>query len=97
MAREKTQVIWKLRHEYKIRLLIYYSKQFNHPKTDQYAEICCIYVESKGRYGHRRITKELKKKFAINQKTVQKLMRKRRSDFIQFKSSSKFESGNEYA
>ena len=49
-AREKAQVIWELRHEHKIGLLIeiadiprstyyYYSKQFDHPKPDRYAEI----------------------------------------------------------
>ena len=90
-AREKAQVIWELRHEHKIGLLIeiadiprstyyYYSKQFDHPKPDRYAEIKTeirhIYDESKGRYGYRRITKELKKKFVVNHKTVQKLMRK---------------------
>lgn len=84
-------MIWELRHEHKIGLLIeiadiprstyyYYSKQFDHPKPDRYAEIKTeirrIYEESKGRYGYRRITKELKKKFVINHKTVQKLMRK---------------------
>ena len=84
-------MIWELRHEHKIGLLIeiadiprstyyYYSKQFEHPKPDRYAEIKTeirrIYEESKGRYGYRRITKELKKKFVINHKTVQKLMRK---------------------
>lgn len=44
----------------------YYSKQFDHPKPDKYAEskaeIRRIYDESKGRYSYRRITKELKKK-----------------------------------
>ena len=84
-------MIWELRHEHKIGLLIeiadiprstyyYYSKQFDHPKPDRYAEIKTeirhIYDKSKGRYGYRRITKELKKKFVINHKTVQKLMRK---------------------
>ena len=49
-AREKAQVIWELRHEHKVRLLIdiadiprstyyYYSKQFNDPKRDKYAAI----------------------------------------------------------
>ena len=49
MAREKSQVIWELRHEYKVGLLIeiagiprstyyYYSKQFENPKPDKYAE-----------------------------------------------------------
>ena len=84
-------MIWELRHEFKIWLLIdiakiprstyyYYSKQFDSPKPDKYAEIKSeirrIYDESKGRYGYRRITKELKKKYVINHKTVQKLMRK---------------------
>lgn len=84
-------MIWELRHEFKIWLLIdiagiprstyyYYSKQFNSPKPDKYAdvkaEIRRIYDESKGRYGYRRITKELKKKYVINHKTVQRLMRK---------------------
>ena len=43
-------MIWELRHEFKIGLLIdvadiprstyyYYSKQLNHPKPDKYAEI----------------------------------------------------------
>ena len=45
----------------------YYSKQFDSPKPDKYADIKAeirrIYEESKGRYGYRRITKELKKKF----------------------------------
>ena len=84
-------MIWELRHEFKIWLLIdianiprstyyYYSKQFNSPKPDKYAdiktEIRHIYDENKGRYGYRRITQELKKKIVINHKTVQKLMRK---------------------
>lgn len=69
-------MIWELRHEHKIGLLIdiagiprstyyYYSKQFDNPKPDKYAEIKAeilrIYDENKGRYGYRRITKELKK------------------------------------
>ena len=43
-------MIWELRHEHKVRLLIdiadiprstyyYYSKQFNDPKRDKYAAI----------------------------------------------------------
>ena len=35
-----------------------------------------IYDESKGRYGYRRITQELRKAHRINHKTVQRLMRK---------------------
>ena len=84
-------MIWELRHEHKIGLLIdiakiprstyyYYSKQFENPKPDKYAEIKAeirqIYNDSKGRYGYRRITKELKKTHKINHKTVQRLMRK---------------------
>jgi hypothetical protein len=84
-------VIWELRHEHKVSLLIdiakiprstyyYYSKQFDNPKPDKYAEIKAeirrIYDESKGRYGYRRITKELNKTRRINHKTVQRLMRK---------------------
>ena len=84
-------MIWELRHEFKIGLLIdiakiprstyyYYSKQFNDTKQDKYAEIKTeirrIYDDSKGRYGYRRITKELRKTHLINHKTVQRLMRK---------------------
>ena len=84
-------MIWKLRHEHKIGLLIdvagiprstyyYYSKQFSSPKADKYAEIKTlirkIYEDSRGRYGYRRITKELRKTHRINHKTVQRLMRK---------------------
>jgi transposase InsO family protein len=84
-------VIWELRHEHKVGLLIdiagiprstyyYYSKQFENPKPDKYAEIKeeirQIYNDSKGRYGYRRITKELQKTHKINHKTVQRLMRK---------------------
>ena len=84
-------MIWELRHEHKVGLLIeiagiprstyyYYSKQFENPKPDKYAEIKeeirRIYNDSKGRYGYRRITKELKKTHKINHKTVQRLMRK---------------------
>lgn len=83
-------MIWELRHEHRVGLLIeiagiprstyyYYSKQFNSPKPDKYAEIKelirKIYDESKGRYGYRRITAELRKTHIINHKTVQKLMR----------------------
>ena len=83
-------MIWELRHEFKIGLLIdiagiprstyyYYSKQFNNPTSDKYADVKAlirrIYDESKGRYGYRRITKELRKTLRINHKTVQRLMR----------------------
>ncbi|EGC01272.1 putative transposase InsK for insertion sequence IS150, partial [Ruminococcus albus 8] len=84
-------MIWELRHEHKIGLLIdvagiprstyyYYSKQFSSPKADKYAEIKAmirkIYDDNQGRYGYRRITKELRKTHKINHKTVQRLMRK---------------------
>ena len=84
-------MIWELRHEFKIGLLIdvaeiprstyyYYSKQFSHPKPDKYAEIKAeirrIHAECKGRYGYRRIADELKKTRVINYKTVRRLMRK---------------------
>ena len=40
------------------------------------AEIAAIYHENKGRYGYRRITAELRKrKFSVNHKTVQRLMK----------------------
>ena len=40
------------------------------------AEITTIYHENKGRYGYRRITTELhKRKFSLNHKTVQRLMK----------------------
>ena len=84
-------MIWELRHEHKVCLLIdiagvprstyyYYEKQFKENKSDKYAvikaEIRRIYNENKGRYGYRRITKELNKTHKINHKTVQRLMRK---------------------
>ena len=49
-------------------------------RADKYkavkAEITAIYHENKGRYGYRRITAELRKrKFSVNHKTVQRLMK----------------------
>ena len=49
-------------------------------KADKYAgakeEICAIYHENKGRYGYRRITTVLHSRgFALNHKTVQRLMK----------------------
>lgn len=82
-------MIWELRHKFKVSLLIdiagiprstyyYHIKQLD--KTDKYAELKAeirrIYDESKGRYGYRRITAELRKMHRINHKTVQRLMRK---------------------
>lgn len=82
-------MIWELRHEFKITVLIevsglprstyyYYAKQKEKP--DKYAskrdEIRLIYEENKGRYGYRRITYELHNRgICINHKTVQRLMR----------------------
>jgi len=82
-------VIWELRHEHKITLLIetsglprstyyYYAKHRN--DVDKYSEIkeqiTTIYHENKGRYGYRRITAELHNRgYVINHKTVQRLMK----------------------
>ena len=56
----------------------YHLKQMQ--KEDKYAsvkeEITTIYHENRGRYGYRRITTELRKrKFSLNHKTVQRLMK----------------------
>ena len=56
----------------------YHLKQMQ--KTDKYAsvkeEITAIYHENKGRYGYRRITEVLHSHgFAVNHKTVQRLMK----------------------
>lgn len=81
-------MIWELRHEFKIMVLIevsglprssyyYYAKQKNKPdKNDiKKEEIRRIYEENKGRYGYRRITDELHNRgICINHKTVQRLM-----------------------
>ena len=84
-------MIWELRHEHKVGLLIevagiprstyyYYEKQLKEEKPDKYGKIKVlirqIYNNSKGRYGYRRITAELRKTHKINHKTVQRLMRK---------------------
>ena len=49
-------------------------------KPDKYSEIKelirKIFDENKGRYGYRRITKDLRKTHKINHKTVRRLMRK---------------------
>lgn len=82
-------MIWELRHEYKISLLIdvaclphstyyYYTKHKN--DEDKYSEvkeqITTIYHENRGRYGYRRITAELHNRgYVINHKTVQRLMK----------------------
>lgn len=82
-------MIWELRQEFKIGLLIevagiprstyyYYRNEFENPvekNAEIKAEIRRIYGENKGRYGYRRITKELQKTHIINHKKVQRLMR----------------------
>jgi len=82
-------VIWELRHEHKISLLIeisglprstyyYYAKR--RKAVDKYSEIkeqiTTIYHENQGRFGYRRITLALHNKgFCINHKTVERLMK----------------------
>lgn len=82
-------MIWELRHEHKISLLIevsglprstyyYYAKR--RTVADKYSaikkQITAIYTENKGRYGYRRITDELHNRgYIINHKTVQRLMK----------------------
>ena len=82
-------MIWELRHKHKISQLIevsglprstyyYYAKRRN--TEDKYSEIkeqiTAISNENRGRYGYRRITQELHNRgYAINHKTVQRLMK----------------------
>lgn len=82
-------MIWELRHEHKISLLIevsglprstyyYYAKR--RTAADKYSaikeQITTIYTENKGRYGYRRITDELHNRgYIINHKAVQRLMK----------------------
>ena len=82
-------MIWELRHEFKVSLLIdvagiprstYYYYVKHRTDEDKYKdikeEIANIFAENKGRYGYRRITKELRNRnYIINHKTVQKLMK----------------------
>ena len=86
---QKTQVVQKLRQRHSLDILLsiaqlpratfyYHLKRMN--SADKYkavkAEITAIYHENKGRYGYRRITAELRKrKFSLNHKTVQRLMK----------------------
>ena len=86
---QKTQVIEKLRQEFKLDLLLeiaqlpratfyYHVKRKTQP--DKYAAvkemITAIYHEHRGRYGYRRITMELHRRgFSLNHKTVQRLMK----------------------
>ena len=82
-------MIWELRHEFKVSLLIevagiprstYYYHIKHRTDEDKYKEIkeeiTNIFTENKGRYGYRRITKELSNRnYVINHKTVQRLMK----------------------
>ena len=86
---KKTLVVQKLRQKHALSILLsiaqlprasfyYHLKQMQ--KEDKYAsvkeEITTIYHENRGRYGYRRITAELRKrKFSVNHKTVQRLMK----------------------
>ncbi|WP_156153493.1 IS3 family transposase [Domibacillus robiginosus] len=89
-AQDKAQVIYELRHEFKVRELAkiagiprstyyYWVKQANRP--DKYEEVKAviqqIFDEHQGRYGYRRITLELRNKgYLLNHKTVRRLMGK---------------------
>lgn len=82
-------MIWELRHEFKVSLLIdvaeiprstYYYYVKHRTDEDKYKEvkkeISNVFAENKGRYGYRRITKELRNRnYVINHKTVQRLMK----------------------
>ena len=82
-------MIWELRHEFKVSLLIdvagiprstYYYYEKHRTDEDKYKEvkeeIANIFTENKGRYGYRRITQELhNRNYVINHKTVQRLMK----------------------
>ncbi len=77
-------MIWELRHEFKITLLLeiaelprstYYYHIKRRNVEDKYRgireEIADIFRENKGRYGYRRITMEMHNKgYTINHKTV---------------------------
>ena len=81
-------MIWELRHEHKVGLLIeiagiprstYYYYVKHRIDEDKYRsvkeQITAIYHENKGRYGYRRITLELHNRGCfVNHKTVQRLM-----------------------
>jgi len=82
-------VIWELKAQHKISLLIevsglpratYYYHAARLEEPDKYSEIkkqiTEIFAEHKGRYGYRRVTQELRNRgFTINHKTVQRLMK----------------------
>ena len=81
-------MIWELRHEFKLSLLLEIAKlprstyyyYIKHMKDeDKYSEIrkqiTDIFHENKGRYGYRRITMEMHNRgYVINHKTVLRLM-----------------------
>ena len=85
-------MIWELRHEFTIKLLLevsglarstyyYYIKHRN--DEDKYSEIkeqiTNIFCENKERYGYRRITMELRNRgYSLNHKTVLRLMKEQR-------------------
>ena len=82
-------MIQELRREHDLTILLeiaqlpkatFYYHRKNQDKQDKYAqarvEITAIFHESKGRYGYRRVTDELRNRgFSINHKTVQRLMK----------------------
>ena len=81
-------MIWELRHEHQVGLLIeiagvprstYYYYVKHRKDEDKYRsvkeQIAAIFHENKGRYGYRRITLELHNQgCSVNHKTVQRLM-----------------------
>ena len=83
-------MIWELRHEHKLELLLraaqlpratYYYHVKRMKSENKYAEVeeqlTNIFHENRGRYGYRRITMELHNRgYCINHKTVQRLMKK---------------------
>lgn len=82
-------MIRELRQDYSFEILLsvaelarstYYYHEKRLTKGGKYSEakeaIAVIYHENKGRYGYRRITAELRQRgFALNHKTVQRLMK----------------------
>ena len=82
-------MIWELRHEFKVSLLLdvaklarstYYYHTKRRQEPDKYSkikeQITNIFHENRSRYGYRRITMEMKNRgCCINHKTVQRLMK----------------------